>query len=553
MEGEPPAVVVPAGRPEYGDYQVNGIMGAAKRARTNPRELATNVLAALELDDLAESIEIAGPGFLNIRLKPTFLSEQVATTSLLDPIKRPQRVVVDYSSPNLAKEMHVGHLRSTVIGDAVVRTLELAGYTVIRQNHIGDWGTAFGRLLAFLDEVGDEAAQDKELSDIEALYVEASERFEKDPEFAERARAMVLALQAHDPTAVAKWEHFMALAQQHMSEIYARLDVSLSPEDIRGESAYNEAIAPMIADLQKQDDVLVESDGALCIFMPQFKNKDGEIQPMIVQKSDGGYLYHTTDLAALRFRQDTLHADRVLYFTDARQILHFDMLFAASRLAGIVDASVSLEHHPFGKILGKDGRPFKTRSGGNILLRDLLDEAIERATTLIRDKNPQLDRAQQDEIARAIAVGAVKYADLSKNRLHDYTFDWDEMLAFDGNTAPYLQYAYARISSVFEKGNIDRTQCSEPPRLDTEVERQLAVHLLRFQEVVEQVVADAKPHYLCSFLYELTVRFMRFYEQCPILSEEPSIRDGRLTLCSRTATTLETGLNALGIRVLARM
>ena len=528
-------------------------MGAAKRMRTNPRQLAAEVLNGLELSDLAESIEIAGPGFLNIRLSPSFLSDQLTDSTLLAETKNPKRVVVDYSSPNLAKEMHVGHLRSTVIGDAVARTLELAGHTVIRQNHIGDWGTAFGRLLAFLDDVGDEAAQDAELSDIEALYVEASQKFESDLAFANRSRSMVLALQAHEPTAIAKWEHFMMLAQQHMSEIYSRLDISLQPQDTRGESAYNSTIAPLISDLQKRDDVLVESEGALCIFMPEFKNKDGDIQPMIVQKSDGGYLYHTTDLAALRYRGETLHADRVLYFTDARQILHFEMLFAASRLANIVEPGVMLEHHPFGKILGNDGKPFRTRSGDNILLRDLIDEAIDRATSLIHEKNPNLDDEQQDEVAHAVAVGAVKYADLSKNRLHDYTFNWDEMLAFDGNTAPYLQYAYARISSIFEKGNIDMGQCSEPLRLDTEVERQLAVHLLRFQEVVEQVVADAKPHYLCSFLYELTVRFMRFYEHCPILSEEPQIRDGRLTLCSRTAATLKTGLDALGIRVLTRM
>ena len=528
-------------------------MGAAKHIRTNPRELAAKVLDELELDDLAESVEIAGPGFLNIRLKPSFLSEQLTDSPILEKAKNPQRVVVDYSSPNLAKEMHVGHLRSTVIGDAVARTLEIAGHTVIRQNHIGDWGTAFGRLLAFLDDVGDEAAQDAELRDIEALYVEASEKFESDPQFADRSRAMVLALQTQEPNAIGKWEHFMALAQQHMSEIYTRLEVSLQPLDTRGESAYNAAIAPMIEELQKHDDVLVESEGALCIFMSQFKNKDGEVQPMIVRKSDGGYLYHTTDLAALRYRQDELHADRVLYFTDARQNLHFEMLFAASRLAKIVDAHVMLEHHPFGKILGNDGKPFKTRSGDNILLRDLLDEAIERATVLIHDKNPDLDEVPRSEIARTVAIGAVKYADLSKNRLHDYTFDWDEMLAFDGNTAPYLQYAYARISGIFEKGDFDRAQCTEPPQLDSEVERQLAVYLLRFQEVVEQVVDDAKPHYLCSFLYELTVRFMRFYEQCPILSEEPSIRDGRLTLCNRTAEVLKTGLGALGIRVLERM
>lgn len=553
VEGDPPAVVVPAGRPEFGDYQVNGIMGAAKRMRSNPRQLAAEVLDDLELSDIAESIEIAGPGFLNIRLDPSFLSAHLTDSTLLAKTNDPKRVVVDYSSPNLAKEMHVGHLRSTVIGDAVARTLELAGHTVIRQNHIGDWGTAFGRLLAYLDDVGDEAAQDAELHDIEALYVEASQKFESDPAFADRSRSMVLALQAHEPPAIAKWEHFMALAQQHMSEIYARLDISLQPQDTRGESAYNATIAPMISDLKKQNDVLVESDGALCIFMPEFRNKDGDIQPMIVQKSDGGYLYHTTDLAALRYRQDSLHANRVLYFTDARQILHFEMLFAASRLAKLVEPDVMLEHHPFGKILGKDGKPFRTRSGDNILLRDLLDEAIDRANSLIHQKNPDLNDEQRDEIAHAVAVGAVKYADLSKNRLHDYTFDWDEMLAFEGNTAPYLQYAYARISGIFERGNLDINQCSEPPRLDTEFERQLAVHLLRFQEVVEQVVADAKPHYLCSFLYELTVRFMRFYEQCPILSEEPSIRDGRLTLCSRTAATLKAGLTALGIRVLNRM
>lgn len=528
-------------------------MGAAKRMRTNPRELAAKVLSEIELDDVAESIEIAGPGFLNIRLKPSFLTAQLVESPLLEKVKNPKRIVVDYSSPNLAKEMHVGHLRSTVIGDAVARTLELAGHTVIRQNHIGDWGTAFGRLLAYLDDIGDATAQDAELSDIEALYVEASQKFESDPAFANRSRAMVLALQAREPDAIAKWEHFMALAQQHMSEIYSRLDISLQPRDTRGESTYNAVIAPLIEDLRKQNDVLVESDGALCIFMPQFKNKDGEIQPMIVQKSDGGYLYHTTDLAALRYRHDELHADRVLYFTDARQILHFDMLFAASRLAKIVDPEILLEHHPFGKILGDDGRPFKTRSGDNILLRDLLDEAIQRATALILEKNPDIDEAQRDEIAQTVAIGAVKYADLSKNRLHDYTFDWNEMLTFEGNTAPYLQYAYARIAGIFEKGDIDSAQCTAPPLLDSEVERQLAVYLLRFQEVVEQVVTDAKPHYLCSFLYELTVRFMRFYEQCPILNEEPPIRDGRLTLCRRTGETLKTGLDALGIKVLDRM
>lgn len=528
-------------------------MGAAKRLRTNPRQLANEVVAALTLDDLVASVEVAGPGFLNIRLSDAMLRERVATTRLIDSDPTPQRIVVDYSSPNLAKEMHVGHLRSTVIGDAVARTLELLGHTVIRQNHVGDWGTAFGRLIAYLDVLGDPTAMDAELRDIERLYVQASQRFESDSTFADRARAKVIELQSNAPAAIASWKHFMTLAQQHMSEIYAQLEISLRPGDIRGESAYNDDLAPLITDLQAQQGLVVESDGALCIFMPQFKTKDGEPLPMIVRKSDGGYLYHTTDLAALRYRQNELRAERMLYFTDARQILHFEMLFAAGRLAKLVAADTALEHHYFGKILGADGKPFKTRAGDNILLRDLLAEALDRAARVIDAKNPDLDGQQRQDVIRAIAIGAVKYADLSKNRLHDYTFDWDEMLSFEGNTAPYLQYAYARICGIFEKGGIDSTQCDEPPQLADDAERQLAVHLLRFQEVVEQVAADAKPHYLCAYLYELTVRFMRFYEQCPILTESGATKAGRLTLCSRTADTLRVGLNALGIRVMATM
>ena len=527
-------------------------MGAAKQIGAKPRQLAEDVVTDLNLEDMAESIEIAGPGFLNLRLKNAYLSAQLSENQLLKKVANPQRVVVDYSSPNLAKEMHIGHLRSTVIGDAVARVLELVGHTVIRQNHIGDWGTAFGRLLAYLDDLGDTAHQDAELADIEQLYVTASRKFESDAAFADRSRAMVLSLQRGESEAIAKWQHFMSLAQQHMNEIYTKLDISLHASDTRGESFYNDAIDPMIATLQEQG-ALTESDGALCIFMPQFKNKDGEIQPMIVRKSDGGYLYHTTDLAALQYRHDKLSAQRVLYFTDARQILHFEMLFAASQLIGLVDEDVSLEHHPFGKVLGKDGKPFKSRSGDNVLLRDLLNEAHVRAENLIAEKSSQLNQTQRDEVARAIAIGAIKYADLSKNRLHDYTFDWDEMLAFDGNTAPYLQYAFARIAGIFEKAGIERDACHAAPQLSEEVEHQLAVQLLRFQEVIEQVVADAKPHYLCAYLYELTVRFMRFYEQCPILSEAEPTRAGRLTLCSRTAATLETGLGALGIRVLTQM
>lgn len=527
-------------------------MGAAKRLRTNPRQLATDLVANLDIADIAESVDIAGPGFLNIRLASEFLQDQLTAFTLIEPTGQPERVVVDYSSPNLAKEMHVGHLRSTVIGDAVVRTLELLGHTVLRQNHIGDWGTAFGRLLAYLDEPGNELKQDDQLQDIEKLYVEASRKFEEDAAFADRARDMVLALQANQADAIDKWQHFMSLARAHMRETYARLDVSLQPEHIRGESSYNSDLAPLIDELVAEG-VVTESAGALCIFMQEFKNKNGEIQPMIVRKSDGGFLYHTTDMAALRYRDGLLHADRILYFTDARQILHFEMLFAAGRLAKLVSPSVSLEHHPFGKILGKDGRPFKTRAGANILLRDLLDEAIRRASELIDSKSPHLRADERTRIAEAVAIGAIKYGDLSKNRTNDYTFDWDEMLAFDGNTAPYLQYAFARVSSLFERSGISQNECVYPIKLNSETERQLAVQLLRFQEVIEHVAADAKPHYLCAYLYELTVRFMRFYEQCPILSEADDVKLGRLTLCNRTAETLRTGLDALGIRVMKRM
>ena len=529
-------------------------MGAAKRIGANPRKLAEDVVAILDLDDIVEDIEIAGPGFLNLQLRDAYLSERLTTTPLLEPVDVPKKVVVDYSSPNLAKEMHVGHLRSTVIGDAVARTIALAGHEVIRQNHIGDWGTAFGRLLAYLNDADvSDRTNTTELHDIEQLYVEASHQFETDAAFADRSRTMVLALQNNEPRAISKWRHFMELARQHMGEIYALLDVSLQPQHIRGESSYNAELAPMIADLLKLNGVVDESDGALCIFMSAFKNKNGDMQPMIVRKSDGGYLYHTTDLAALRYRQRVLHADRILYFTDTRQILHFEMLFAAARLVNYVDPTTVLEHHPFGKILGKDGRPFRSRNGDNVLLRDLIDEATTRATKLIDEISPNLEAAQRERVIQAVAIGAVKYADLSKNRLHDYTFDWDETLSFDGNTAPYLQYAYARIWSIFEKGRVDINDCRTAPHLSTREEHQLAIHLLRFQEVVEQVIADAKPHYMCAYLYELTVRFMRFYENCPILTADDSIKSGRLTLCSRTAEALQTGLDALGIRVLTRM
>ena len=527
-------------------------MGAAKRAKINPRKLAEQIVAETDLSDLASNVEIAGPGFLNFSLSDEFLSNCLNLKELIEVEHSPLRVVLDYSSPNLAKEMHVGHLRSTVIGDAMARILELKGHDVIRQNHIGDWGTAFGRVLAYLDELNDSEQADR-LRDVEALYVDASQRFENDSEFADKSREMVLALQSGDDAALAKWRYFMDVANAHMTDLYERLGVSLRPEHVRGESSYNVLIPSMIENLQSQSDLLVESDGALCIFMDQFKTKDGEVQPLIVRKSDGGYLYHTTDLAALSYRIGELHADRVIYFTDTRQNLHFEMLFEAARLTGIAPSNVRLEHHPFGAVLGTDGKPFKTRSGGNVLLRDLIDEAMRRASALVEQKSQSLDSQSRDTVSKAIAMGALKYADLSKNRLHDYTFDWDEMLAFDGNTAPYLQYALARIHSIFRRGGIDMNECDADSSIQTPQEHQLAVQLLRFTEVINQVVLDVKPHLLCSYLYELTTRFMRFYEECPILNQPDSIESSRLAICRRTAETLNVGLNALGIPTLERM
>ena len=530
-------------------------MGAAKRAKLNPRELASKVVEGLAQNDYAEKLDVAGPGFINITLKDSFLSKTLTETPLVQTTDSPQTIVVDYSSPNLAKEMHIGHLRSTIIGDAVARTLELAGHRVVRQNHIGDWGTAFGRLLAYLDTLPKTflSKETDQLSDLEQLYVEASRKFEEDSDFAEASRIMVLALQRGDAAALTKWEKFLAASMAHMHEIYTRLGVSLRASDIRGESSYNADLPVLIDELRAQQGLLVESDGALCIFMDEFRTKDGDIQPMLVRKSDGGYLYHTTDLAALRYRNDTLQADRILYFTDARQSLHFRMLFAAARLAGIVRDNTKLEHHPFGSILGTDGKPFKSRSGENVHLGELLDEALHRAARLIDEKGTVNSPSERAAVTDAVGIGAVKYADLSKNSRNDYVFDWDEMLSFEGNTAPYLQYAYARIVAVFERVGIDLTTMAGQLAVGTEAEHVLAVQLLRFQETIDSVVEDAKPHYLCSYLYDLAVRFMRFYESCPILKAEDDVRTSRLMLCKRTAETLETGLDTLGIRVVTRM
>ncbi len=537
-----------SGKPEFGDYQANGAMAAAKALKQKPRDIAEAVVAAAEVDDLASRLEVAGPGFINIHLKPEFLSRSL-TDAAIDATAESQRVVVDYSSPNLAKEMHVGHLRSTIIGDAIARILEALGHEVIRQNHVGDWGTQFGMLIAYLEESGEDS---EELADLETFYRASKQRFDSDEAFAERARQRVVALQAGEPETRALWQRFIDISLSHCQATYDRLDVTLTRKDVMAESAYNDDLASVVADL-KAKDMLTTSDGAECVFLDEFTGKDGKQQPVIVQKSDGGYLYATTDLAAVRYRVRSLDADRALYSTDARQAFHFRQIFAVAAAAGFAGNRISLEHQPFGAMLGRDGKPFKTRDGGVVKLNDLLDEAVSRAAALVAEKSPDLSEEERAEVARVVGIGAVKYADLSKNRTSDYIFDWDQMLSFDGNTAPYLQYAYSRIQSIFRRGELDPASLSGEVQLGTEEERALAVILLRLQEVLEQVAREGFPHMLCAWLYELATAYMRFYEACPILNSEEPARSSRLLLCRITAERLSLGLSLLGIGTVPRM
>ncbi|MCB1686364.1 MAG: arginine--tRNA ligase [Pseudomonadales bacterium] len=543
-------VIQTSGKPELGEYQANGAMAAARRLGLVPRELAAKVIERAQVADLAEGLDVAGPGFINIRLHADFLSRQLgAEFRVIQQASEALRIVVDYSSPNLAKEMHVGHLRSTIIGDALARILEALGHVVIRQNHVGDWGTQFGMLLAYLDESG--GASD-ELADLETFYRSAKTRFDSDAEFAERARARVVKLQSGDAATRAEWQRFIEISLSHCQAIYDRLGVTLTRRDVMAESAYNDDL-PGIVEALRTKKLLVESEGAQCVFLDEFKGKDGQPLPVIVQKTDGGYLYATTDLAAVRYRSQTLRADRALYLTDARQALHFRQIFAVAARAGFTSNAISLEHQPFGNMLGKDGKPFKTRQGGVVKLNELLDEAESRALALVRGKNPELGESECREIARVVGIGSVKYADLSKNRTSDYVFDWDQMLSFEGNTAPYLQYAYSRIRSLFRRGEVAEDSLAGTPDIKAAEERALAVALLRFQEVVDQVALEGFPHLLCAYLYELAAAFTRFYEACPILNQAEPIRDSRLLLSGRVAETLHTGLDLLGIETTERM
>ena len=540
-----PAIVGPATRPEFGDYQANGALAAAKRLGTEPRDLAARVIEAADLSGIAARCKVTGPGFISLTIADDCLSEALAD-GRVEPVGGGERVVIDYSHPNLAKEMQVHHLRSTIIGDAVARVLDALGYDVIRQNHVGDWGTHFGRLVAHLNDIGEDS---EALGDLERFYTEASARFASDAAFADRARQVVVDLQGGDPGTLERWRRYIDISMCHSQTVYDRLGVGLKPEHVRGESAYNDDLDGIVADLTAKG-LITESDGALCAFLPEFRGKDGKVAPIIVRKSDGGYLYHSTDLAAVRYRTGTLRAKRVLYVVDARQSLHFKQLFALCIRASY-DAGAALEHHPFGMMLGTDGRPFKTRERSGTRLLDFLDEATVRARRLVEAKNPELDADEMDRVARAVGIGAVKYADLSKNRTGDYVFDWDAMMSFEGNTAPYLQYAYARIQSLFQRGQVDAAALTGAPTIREAEEHALALQLARFQETLEQVAATVMPHHLCTYLYDLASAFMRFYEGCPVLDSD--VRNDRLLLCRHAAATLSRGLDLLGIETVERM
>ncbi|WP_437888884.1 arginine--tRNA ligase [Phytobacter sp. V91] len=543
---------------QFGDYQANGVMAIAKKLGMAPRQLAEQVLTHLDLNGIASKVEIAGPGFINIFLAPEFLAEHVSLALQSDRLgvaqPEPQTIVIDYSAPNVAKEMHVGHLRSTIIGDAAVRTQEFLGHKVIRANHVGDWGTQFGMLIAYLEKQQQENAGAMALADLEGFYREAKKHYDEDEAFAERARGYVVKLQGGDEYCRQMWRKLVDITMGQNQIAYERLNVTLTRDDVMGESLYNPMLPGIVADL-KAKGLAVESEGATVVYLDEYKNKEGEPMGVIIQKKDGGYLYTTTDIACAKYRYETLHADRVLYYIDSRQHQHLMQAWTIVRKAGYIPQTLSLEHHMFGMMLGKDGKPFKTRAGGTVKLSDLLDEALERARRLVAEKNPDMPADELEKLANAVGIGAVKYADLSKNRTTDYIFDWDNMLAFEGNTAPYMQYAYTRVLSVFRKAGIEESELlSAPVSITEDREAQLAARLLQFEETVTMVAREGTPHVMCAYLYDLAGLFSGFYEHCPILSaESEEVRTSRLKLALLTAKTLKLGLDTLGIETVERM
>lgn len=547
-------------QPQFGDYQANVAMSLGKKLGRPPRDVAGDLVAQLDTSDLVHTAEVAGPGFVNLTLQSqaiaSALSQALADERAGVPITpHPERVVLDYSSPNLAKEMHVGHLRSTIIGDALGRVLSFLGHDVIRQNHLGDWGTQFGMLVEHLVDQGWDRSADHTISDLNALYQEANARFNSDPEFAERARRRVVSLQGGDAETLDLWHQLVKESIRHMEAVYERLGVLLTEDDIRGESYFNPMLPGVVSELEARGLTVVD-DGAVCVFPPGFKRRDGEPLPVIVRKSDGGFGYDATDLAALRFRVADLQGDRVVYVVGAPQSQHFAMLFAIAQMAGWLGERARAEHVAFGNILGENGKPFKTRSGENVRLVELLDEARTRAAAVVEERS-DLTQQERSDVARAVGIGAVKYADLSNDRVKDYVFAWDRMLAMDGNTAPYLQYARARIQSIFRRSEgvgDSGTHVFDATAVEHPAERALALQVLSLPAVVESVADTLQPHRLCTYLFETAQAFTAFYEQCPVLrADTEEQRANRLGLCHLTARVLALGLGLLGIDAPERM
>ena len=533
------------------DYQANGVMALAKQVGKPPREVAELVVAALDVADIA-TVEIAGPGFLNLNLTTQVFNTQLRELSNdprlgLEKSSAPKTVVIDYSAPNVAKEMHVGHLRSTVIGDALARMNRFVGNNVIARNHIGDWGTPFGMLIEHLLDLGeDQAVAELSIGDLDTFYKGAREKFEADDAFKQRSRLRVVALQGGDKETLRLWKILVDQSVSYFAEVYKKLDVTLTPDDNVGESFYNDMLDDVVKDLSAKG-LITDSDGALCVFPPGFVNRDDEPLPMIVQKRDEGFGYAATDLAAIRNRVSGLKADEILYVVGTPQAQHFDMLYAVARMAGWLPENVRCEHVSFGHVLGPDRKMFKSRSGGTVKLVGLLDEAIERADAALVARGSELSDADRTALATDIARAAIKYTDLSTERQRDYIFDLDRMLAFEGDTGPYLQYAHARLRSIFRRLDAPYVPGEATFALESPQERQLALGLLALPEAFDVAFQTLQPHKLCTYLFDLAQRFTTFYEACPVLSSEGALRDERLALCELTARTLELGLSLLGI------
>lgn len=552
----------PVVRPsDRADAQANGALALAKSLGLPPRDVAQKVLdAAGDLSDIVESTEIAGPGFVNLVFSQSFIESQFAEAMSdsrlgVRPSSDAHTVVIDYSAPNVAKEMHVGHLRSTVIGDALVRALEFIGHTVVRENHIGDWGTPFGMLIEHLIDLGEEnAAHELGVGDLDGFYKEARRKFEADDAFKVRARNRVVMLQGGDAETLRLWQTLVNESTRYFNKVYSQLDVLLTDDDLMGESAYNDRLLNVVERL-RDSGLLAESDGAEVVFPDGFTNRENEPLPLIIRKGDGGYNYATTDLACVIDRVERIGARSMLYVVGAPQAQHLQMVESVARAAGWLPENHIMNHVSFGSVLGSDRKMLKSRAGDTVKLAALLDEAVERAAAAVAEKNPTMSENDRAEVAKMIGIGAVKYSDLSTDRVKDYIFDWDRMLSFDGNTAPYLQYAHARICSIFRRAEIDRASVrATSPQLDDARERALAMRILRFDAAVWEMVDTLSPHKLCTYLFDLATDFTSFYEHCPVLkADNEAVRASRLMLCDATARTMEQGLALLGIRAPEQM